>query len=151
MRTSLCILYATNTYDPEGIVKSVASTADRQRENPEHGYHLELHALEGQVLLIASSDAQGESSAIAERFHNWLRKKTSPLSGVRYSIYASATSNRDFYAFAKTLDAEFKQLGAIQVLKHLEREWPSDHNTENRAWFDATFPNDLEIETAAVA
>ncbi|HWL54664.1 MAG TPA: hypothetical protein VNQ90_19645 [Chthoniobacteraceae bacterium] len=151
MKTSLCILYATNTRDPETITRSVASTTGRQKANPVHDYSFELHALEGQVLLIASSDARVESSSIARRFQEWLKKKTSLLSGVRYSVYASAPSHQGFFEFAGTLDSELKRLGAIQVLKHLENPWPSADTARHRARFDAIFPDAVGIEAAAVA
>jgi len=142
MKKSLLILYATLTGNSEEIARTVATTARKRGYEPTTtdmgDYRFELHALEGRILLIASTHGEGEPPPDAEEFYDWLKSRTEPLFRVRYSVYALGDSDYDdFCGFGKALDAEFERLGATRVAERSDNDLDYDAGLE--AWLEAVF------------
>ncbi len=142
MSRSILILYATLTGNSEEVAKSVAAAASKRGYEPTTtnigDYRFELHALEGRVLLIASTQGDGDPPPDAEEFYEWLKARTTPLAKVHYSIYALGdTSYDDFCGFGKALDAEFERLGATRVAERSDND--VDYEAGLADWLDAVF------------
>ncbi len=142
MSQSILILYATLTGNAEEIARTVAAAASHRGYEPSTkdmaDYRFELHALEGRILLIASTYGEGEPPPGAEEFYDWLKARSAPLSRVYYSVYALGDSSyTDFCGFGKALDAEFERLGAVRIAERSDNDL--DYETGLDSWLDTVF------------
>ncbi len=154
MKKSLLILYATLTGNAEDVAKSVATAARKRGYDPTTtsmgDFQFELHALEGRILLIASTHGEGEPPPDAEIFYEWLKAHSTPLLRVRYSVYALGDTNYDdFCGFGKALDAEFERLGATRIAERSDND--IDYELGLESWLDNVFNGFAATESELVA
>lgn len=139
---TLTILYASQTGNAKGVASKLAenakaagitvvlkNTADYKAKSLKNETH---------VLIVASTNGEGEAPDDAIEFHEFLLGKKAPkLPNLNYSVLALGDSSYEFFCqTGKDFDERLKALGAKQVAPRLDCD--VDYDSECESWITNT-------------
>lgn len=135
---TLTILYASQTGNAKGVANKLAqnakeagitvvlkNTADYKAKSLKNETHL---------LIVASTNGEGEAPDDAIEFHEYLLGKKAPkLPNLSYSVLALGDSSYEFFCqTGKDFDERLKALGAKQVAPRVDCD--VDYDSESESW-----------------
>jgi len=135
---TLTILYASQTGNAKGVASKLAesakaaglsvvlkNTADYKAKTLKNETHL---------LIVASTNGEGEAPDDAIEFHEFLLGKKAPkLPELKYSVLALGDSSYEFFCqTGKDFDERLKALGANQLAPRVDCD--VDYDSESEAW-----------------
>ena len=125
--SSLLILYGSQTGNSRMIAKELGDEAKTR------GYPARVHGMEDfkkfdfedepTIVVVTSSTGNGDAPENAEKFHRFMKKKTSPsvFTATRFAVCALGDSNyEEFCAIGKDFDKHFERLGGTRFLKRCD-------------------------------
>ena len=135
---TLTILYASQTGNAKGVAKQLEQSAVAAGINVNlknvSDYKAKGLKNETHLLIVASTNGEGEPPDDAIEFHEYLLGKKAPkLANLNYSVLALGDSSYEF--FCKTgqdFDDRLKELGAKQVSPRVDCD--VDYDTDSEAW-----------------
>ncbi len=168
---TLTILYASQTGNAKGVAKQLEQTAKDagitvNLKNVADYKNKSLKA-ETHLLIVASTNGEGEPPDDAIEFHEFLLGKKAPkLPNLSYSVLALGDSSYEFFCqTGKEFDERLQVLGAKQVAPRLDCD--VDYDSDSARWTlsivdslkdeltqtDAGFPSvvDLPLTAGAVS
>ncbi|MBL4822506.1 MAG: assimilatory sulfite reductase (NADPH) flavoprotein subunit [Colwellia sp.] len=134
----LTILYASQTGNAKGVASKLAqnakaagisvvlkNTADYKAKSIKNETHL---------LIVASTNGEGEAPDDAIEFHEFLLGKKAPkLPNLSYSVLALGDSSYEFFCqTGKDFDERLKALGAKQVTPRIDCD--VDYDSDSESW-----------------
>jgi len=135
---TLTILYASQTGNAKGVAKqleqsAVASGISVNLKNISD-YKAKGLKNETHLLIVASTNGEGEAPDDAIEFHEFLLGKKAPkLTNLSYSVLALGDSSYEFFCqTGKDFDDRLKELGAKQVSPRVDCD--VDYDTDSEAW-----------------
>lgn len=135
---TLTILYASQTGNAKGVASKLAesakaagisvvlkNTADYKAKSIKNETHL---------LIVASTNGEGEAPDDAIEFHEFLLGKKAPkLPNLSYSVLALGDSSYEFFCqTGKDFDERLKALGAKQVAPRVDCD--VDYDSDSESW-----------------
>ena len=135
---TLTILYASQTGNAKGVANKLAerakaagisvvlkNTADYKVKSIKNETHL---------LIVASTNGEGEAPDDAIEFHEFLLGKKAPkLPNLSYSVLALGDSSYEFFCqTGKDFDERLKTLGAKQVTPRIDCD--VDYDSDSESW-----------------
>ncbi|MBU2892133.1 assimilatory sulfite reductase (NADPH) flavoprotein subunit [Colwellia sp. D2M02] len=139
---TLTILFASQTGNAKGVAKqleqsAVAAGITVNLKNIAD-YKAKSLKTESHVLIVASTNGEGEPPDDAIEFHEFLLGKKAPkLPNLSYSVLALGDSSYEFFCqTGKDFDERLKALGATQVAPRLDCD--VDYETDCEAWISST-------------
>ncbi|MDX2368780.1 MAG: assimilatory sulfite reductase (NADPH) flavoprotein subunit [Colwellia sp.] len=135
---TLTILYASQTGNAKGVASKLAesakaagisvvlkNTADYKAKSIKNETHL---------LIVASTNGEGEAPDDAIEFHEFLLGKKAPkLPNLSYSVLALGDSSYEFFCqTGKDFDERLKALGAKQVAPRIDCD--VDYDSDSDSW-----------------
>jgi sulfite reductase (NADPH) flavoprotein alpha-component len=135
---TLTILYASQTGNAKGVASKLAesakaagisvvlkNTADYKAKSIKNETHL---------LIVASTNGEGEAPDDAIEFHEFLLGKKAPkLPNLSYSVLALGDSSYEFFCqTGKDFDERLKALGAKQVAPRIDCD--VDYDSDSESW-----------------
>ena len=135
---TLTILYASQTGNAKGVASKLAesakaagitvalkNTADFKAKSLKNETHL---------LIVASTNGEGEAPDDAIEFHEFLLGKKAPkLPNLSYSVLALGDSSYEFFCqTGKDFDERLKALGAKQVAPRVDCD--VDYDSDSESW-----------------
>ena len=164
-KTSLAILYGSQTGTAEQLAKRLADEASRRDFEPrvlEMNAHASIDLTREQRLLIVTSTwGDGDPPDNAVDFWNYLNSDQAPrLEHLAFSVLALGDRNyADFCGAGKKFDLRLEQLGAKRIQPRVDCD--TDYEAPARSWMAATLsclekeprasaPGKVEIQTAPV-
>jgi sulfite reductase (NADPH) flavoprotein alpha-component len=135
---TLTILYASQTGNAKGVASKLAesakaagitvalkNTADYKAKSLKNETHL---------LIVASTNGEGEAPDDAIEFHEFLLGKKAPkLPNLSYSVLALGDSSYEFFCqTGKDFDERLKALGAKQVTPRVDCD--VDYDSDSESW-----------------
>ena len=154
---TLTILYASQTGNAKGVASKLAAaakeagitvvlknTADYKAKSVKNETHL---------LIVASTNGEGEAPDDAIEFHEFLLGKKAPkLPNLSYSVLALGDSSYEFFCqTGKDFDVRLQALGAKQVAARVDCD--VDYDSDSESWIAnivETLKDDL-TQTGATA
>lgn len=139
-RPPIWILYGTTTGNSEQLAKDAAE------EFSTKGVEVHVSDMENfdttllsdirQLLIIISTDGEGEPPLMAEDFLEFLQSAKAPdLSKLSYSVFALGdTTYFDFCQAGKDFDAALEKLGAKRMLNRIDCDVDFEENYKE--WID---------------
>jgi len=135
---TLTILYASQTGNAKGVAKQLEQSAAAAgisvnlkniSDYKAKGLKNETH-----LLIVASTNGEGEPPDDAIEFHEFLLGKKAPkLTNLSYSVLALGDSSYEFFCqTGKDFDERLKALGAKQVSPRIDCDL--DYDSESDAW-----------------
>ncbi|MBL4910471.1 MAG: assimilatory sulfite reductase (NADPH) flavoprotein subunit [Alteromonadaceae bacterium] len=124
--STLTILYASQTGNAKGVATKLATAASDVgiAVNLKNVADYKVKGLksESHLLIVTSTNGEGEAPDDALAFHEFLLSKKAPkLSGLSYSVLALGDSSYEFFCqTGKDFDERLKSLGAKQVATRLD-------------------------------
>lgn len=147
-RPSVWILYGTHTGNSEELAKDAAGEFSKKRGikiNVSDMGDFDTALLPGikRLLIIVSTDGEGEPPLMAEDFLEFLQSEKAPdLSHLTYSVLALGdTTYFDFCQAGKDFDAALEDLGAKRILSRVDCD--VDFEKNYKEWIDAL--SEMEI------
>ena len=155
---TLTILYASQTGNAKGVASKLAesakaagitvalkNTADFKAKSLKNETHL---------LIVASTNGEGEAPDDAIEFHEYLLGKKAPkLPNLSYSVLALGDSSYEFFCqTGKDFDERLKALGAKQVAPRVDCD--VDYDSDSESWtlkIVETLKEDLTQKDAVLA
>lgn len=135
------ILYGTHTGNSEQLAKDTAEEFSRKGVDvlvsDMEDFDANLLSDIRRLLIIVSTDGEGEPPLMAEDFLEYLQsEKVLDLSKLSYSILALGdTTYFDFCQAGKDFDAAFEKLGAKRMLNRIDCDVDFEENYKE--WIDA--------------
>lgn len=138
---TLTILYASQTGNAKGVAGQLAgaakaagittvlkNTADYKAKSLKNETHL---------LIVASTNGEGEAPDDAIEFHEFLLGKKAPkLPNLKYSVLALGDSSYEFFCqTGKDFDNRLKELGATQIAERVDCD--VDYEGDSQAWINS--------------
>jgi sulfite reductase (NADPH) flavoprotein alpha-component len=135
---TLTILYASQTGNAKGVASKLAenakaagitvvlkNTADYKAKSLKNETH---------VLIVASTNGEGEAPDDAIEFHEFLLGKKAPkLPNLNYSVLALGDSSYEFFCqTGKDFDLRLQELGAKQITARLDCDL--DYDSDSESW-----------------
>jgi sulfite reductase (NADPH) flavoprotein alpha-component len=136
--TTLTILYASQTGNAKGVASKLADAAKAAgiAVNLKNVADYKAKSLksESHVLIVTSTNGEGEPPDDALAFHEFLLSKKAPkLPELHYSVLALGDSSYEFFCqTGKDFDERLKALGAKQVAERVDCD--VDYQAEAQAW-----------------
>ena len=136
--SALTILYASQTGNAKGVAKQLsdAATAAGITVNLKNISDLKPKALKAEthLLIVASTNGEGEAPDDALSFHEFLLSKKAPkLPELKYSVLSLGDSSYEFYCqTGKDFDERLNALGATQVLPRVDCD--VDYEDDAASW-----------------
>ncbi|MBU2871005.1 assimilatory sulfite reductase (NADPH) flavoprotein subunit [Colwellia sp. E2M01] len=135
---TLTILYASQTGNAKGVASKLAASAKaagitvvlkNTADYKAKGLKNETH-----LLIVASTNGEGEAPDDAIEFHEFLLGKKAPkLPELKYSVLALGDSSYEFFCqTGKDFDDRLKALGATQVAPRVDCD--VDYESDCEAW-----------------
>jgi sulfite reductase (NADPH) flavoprotein alpha-component len=151
MRNTIYILYGTTTGNSEVLAEETAEKLSQQgftvqvcsmeNFNPEKLYELEA------LLVIISTDCDGEPPLMAEEFYKFLSEAEADLGHLSYSVLALGDAYyTDFCQTGKDVDSMFEKLGAHRISERVDCDMPFWEGYDR--WFDNVLSIIMEKEKA---
>jgi len=135
---TLTILYASQTGNAKGVASQVEQSASAAGINTKliniSDYKAKSLKNETHVLIVASTNGEGEPPDDALEFHEFLLGKKAPkLPSLSYSVLALGDSSYEFFCqTGKDFDERLKALGAKQVLPRVDCD--VDYDSDSDSW-----------------
>jgi len=135
---TLTILYASQTGNAKGVAKQLEQSAVAAGINVNlkniSDYKAKGLKNETHLLIVASTNGEGEPPDDAIEFHEFLLGKKAPkLANLSYSVLALGDSSYEFFCqTGKDFDERLKALGANQVSPRIDCDL--DYDSESDAW-----------------
>jgi sulfite reductase (NADPH) flavoprotein alpha-component len=134
----LTILYASQTGNAKGVAKQVEKAASAAgiivKLKNISDYKAKSLKSETHVLIIASTNGEGEAPDDAIEFHEFLLGKKAPkLPNLSYSVLSLGDSSYEFFCqTGRDFDERLKALGAKQVAPRVDCD--VDYDSESESW-----------------
>ena len=154
---TLTILYASQTGNAKGVASQLAESAKAAGLNVvlknTADYKAKALKNETHLLIVASTNGEGEAPDDAIEFHEFLLGKKAPkLPELKYSVLALGDSSYEFFCqTGKDFDERLKALGASQLAPRVDCD--VDYESESEAWISnvvTTLKGEMaEVTTAA--
>jgi len=134
---TLTILYASQTGNAKGVASQVEQSASAAGINTKliniSDYKAKSLKNETHLLIVASTNGEGEPPDDALEFHEFLLGKKAPkLPSLSYSVLALGDSSYEFFCqTGKDFDERLKALGAKQVLPRVDCDVDYDSDSDN--------------------
>ncbi|AAZ28053.1 assimilatory sulfite reductase (NADPH) flavoprotein subunit [Colwellia psychrerythraea] len=135
---TLTILYASQTGNAKGVASKLEKSAKAAGINVVlkniADYKAKGLKNESHLLIVASTNGEGEAPDDAIEFHEYLLGKKAPkLPNLSYSVLALGDSSYEFFCqTGKDFDERLKALGAKQVTPRLDCD--VDYDSECESW-----------------
>lgn len=151
----LTILYASQTGNAKGVANKLAESAKAAGitvvlKNTAD-YKVKSIKNETHLLIVASTNGEGEAPDDAIEFHEFLLGKKAPkLPNLSYSVLALGDSSYEFFCqTGKDFDERLKALGAKQVAPRLDCD--VDYDSDSDSWTSSIIENLKEELTQSSA
>ncbi|TEW49018.1 assimilatory sulfite reductase (NADPH) flavoprotein subunit [Psychromonas algicola] len=153
---TLTILYASQTGNAKGVASKLAESAKAAGLNVvlknTADYKAKALKNETHLLMVASTNGEGEAPDDAIEFHEFLLGKKAPkLPELKYSVLALGDSSYEFFCqTGKDFDERLKALGANQLAPRVDCD--VDYESDSEAWIAsvvATLKDDMTQATTA--
>ena len=134
----LTILYASQTGNAKGVASKLAESAKAAGINVvlknTADYKVKSIKNETHLLIVASTNGEGEAPDDAIEFHEFLLGKKAPkLPNLSYSVLALGDSSYEFFCqTGKDFDERLKALGAKQVAPRIDCD--VDYDSDSDSW-----------------
>jgi len=135
---TLTILYASQTGNAKGVAKQVEQSANAAGISVKlkniSDYKAKSLKSETHLLIIASTNGEGEAPDDAIEFHEFLLGKKAPkLPNLSYSVLALGDSSYEFFCqTGKDFDERLQALGAKQVAPRVDCD--VDYDSDSESW-----------------
>ena len=135
---TLTILYASQTGNAKGVASKLAENAKSAGINVElkntADYKAKSIKNETHLLIVASTNGEGEAPDDAIEFHEFLLGKKAPkLPNLSYSVLALGDSSYEFFCqTGKDFDERLKALGAKQIAPRIDCD--VDYDSDSESW-----------------
>ena len=135
---TLTILYASQTGNAKGVASKLAESAKAVGISVilknTADYKVKSIKNETHLLIVASTNGEGEAPDDAIEFHEFLLGKKAPkLPNLSYSVLALGDSSYEFFCqTGKDFDERLKALGAKQVAPRIDCD--VDYDSESDSW-----------------
>ncbi len=135
---TLTILYASQTGNAKGVAQQLSDSASAAGINVTLKNVADFKAKslksETHILIVASTNGEGEPPDDAIAFHEFLHSKKAPkLADLRYSVLALGDSSYEFFCqTGKDFDERLQALGAQQVAPRVDCD--VDYDDDASAW-----------------
>jgi sulfite reductase (NADPH) flavoprotein alpha-component len=155
---TLTILYSSQTGNAKGVAKKLADNAKAAgiQVNFKNVAEYKPKSLKSEthLLIVTSTNGEGEAPDDAIEFHEFLASKKAPkLPTLQYSVLALGDSSYEFYCqTGKDFDDRLKALGATQVAPRVDCD--VDYFEDATAWCTSiveTLKDDLTKTEGALA
>ncbi|MEE1675338.1 assimilatory sulfite reductase (NADPH) flavoprotein subunit [Agarivorans aestuarii] len=133
----LTILYASQTGNAKGVAEELHAAAQAQDINAEvvnvADYKAKSLKNETHLLIVASTNGEGEPPDDAIEFHEFLASKKAPkLDNLKYSVLALGDSSYEFFCqTGKDFDERLAALGAERVCERVDCDVDYDKDAAN--------------------
>jgi sulfite reductase (NADPH) flavoprotein alpha-component len=134
----LTILYASQTGNAKGVASQVEQSASAAGISVKliniSDYKAKSLKNETHILIVASTNGEGEPPDDAIEFHEFLLGKKAPkLPNLNYSVLALGDSSYEFFCqTGKDFDERLKALGAKQVMPRVDCD--VDYDSDSESW-----------------
>ena len=134
---TLTILYASQTGNAKGVASQVEQSATAAGISAKlvniSDFKAKSLKNETHILIVASTNGEGEPPDDAIEFHEFLLGKKAPkLPNLNYSVLALGDSSYEFFCqTGKDFDERLQALGAKQVLPRVDCDVDYDSDTES--------------------
>jgi sulfite reductase (NADPH) flavoprotein alpha-component len=135
---TLTILYASQTGNAKGVASKLAESAKAAGISVvlknTADYKVKSIKNETHLLIVASTNGEGEAPDDAIEFHEFLLGKKAPkLPNLSYSVLALGDSSYEFFCqTGKDFDERLKALGAKQVAPRIDCD--VDYDSDSDSW-----------------
>jgi len=135
---TLTILFASQTGNAKGVAKQISESASAVgiKVNLKNiaDYKVKSLKSESHLIIVASTNGEGEPPDDALAFHEFLQSKKAPkLSNLSYSVLALGDSSYEFFCqTGKEFDERLKELGAKQVAARTDCD--VDYDDDANTW-----------------
>jgi sulfite reductase (NADPH) flavoprotein alpha-component len=135
---TLTILFASQTGNAKGVASQVEQSANAAGITTKliniSDYKAKALKNESHILIVASTNGEGEPPDDAIEFHEFLLGKKAPkLPNLSYSVLALGDSSYEFFCqTGKDFDERLQALGAKQVLPRVDCD--VDYDSESESW-----------------
>ncbi|HCH69683.1 MAG TPA: sulfite reductase [NADPH] flavoprotein alpha-component, partial [Colwellia sp.] len=135
---TLTILYASQTGNAKGVAKQVEKSASAAGISVKlkniSDYKAKSLKSETHVLIIASTNGEGEAPDDAIEFHEFLLGKKAPnLPNLSYSVLALGDSSYEFFCqTGKDFDERLQALGAKKIAPRVDCD--VDYDSDSESW-----------------
>ncbi|WP_432460886.1 assimilatory sulfite reductase (NADPH) flavoprotein subunit [Agarivorans sp. QJM3NY_25] len=134
----LTILYASQTGNAKGVAEELLSAAQAKGINAElvnvADYKTKSLKTESHLLLVSSTNGEGEPPDDAIEFHEFLVSKKAPkLAQLKYGVLALGDSSYEFFCqTGKDFDERLAALGAERLCERVDCD--VDYDKDAQAW-----------------
>ncbi|GHG04161.1 assimilatory sulfite reductase (NADPH) flavoprotein subunit [Thalassotalea marina] len=147
--STLTILYGSQTGNAKGVAKTLAQQAQAQ------GLTVDCLSMGDfkpksiknvtHLLIVASTNGEGEPPDDAMGFHEFLQSKKAPkLDHLHYSVLALGDTSYEFFCqTGKDFDEYLAKLGAKQITPRVDCD--VDYEADAQAWSDAIISKSKEL------
>ena len=155
---TLTILFASQTGNAKGVAKQVAAsaTAAGMTVNLKNVADYKAKSLKNEthLLIVASTNGEGEPPDDAIEFHEFINSKKAPkLAHLKYSVLALGDSSYEFFCqTGKDFDERLAALGATAVATRVDCD--VDYDADAQQWTTNvvdTFKDELTAQTPELA
>ena len=155
---TLTILYASQTGNAKGVASKLEKSAKAAGINVVlkniADYKAKALKNESHLLIVASTNGEGEAPDDAIEFHEYLLGKKAPkLPNLSYSVLALGDSSYEFFCqTGKDFDERLKALGAKQVTARIDCD--VDYDSDCESWTASiveSLKDELTQSTAGLA
>ena len=135
---TLTILYASQTGNAKGVASQVEQSASAAGISVKlvniSDYKAKALKNETHILIVASTNGEGEPPDDAIEFHEFLLGKKAPkLPNLSYSVLALGDSSYEFFCqTGKDFDERLQALGAKQVMPRVDCD--VDYDSDSESW-----------------
>lgn len=135
---TLTILFASQTGNAKGVASQVEQSANAAGISTKliniSDYKAKALKNESHILIVASTNGEGEPPDDAIEFHEFLLGKKAPkLPNLSYSVLALGDSSYEFFCqTGKDFDERLQALGAKQVLPRVDCD--VDYDSDSESW-----------------
>ncbi len=136
--STLTILYVSQTGNAKGVAQQLAQSAEAAgiTVNLKNVADYKAKSLKSEthLLIVASTNGEGEAPDDGLEFHEFLFSKKAPkLPNLKYSVLALGDSSYEFFCqTGKDFDERLKALGATQVSARVDCD--VDYDSDAKAW-----------------
>ncbi|WDE11089.1 assimilatory sulfite reductase (NADPH) flavoprotein subunit [Thalassomonas haliotis] len=136
--STLTILYVSQTGNAKGVAQQLAQNAEAAGISVNlknvADYKAKSLKSETHLLIVASTNGEGEAPDDGIEFHEFLFSKKAPkLLNLKYSVLALGDSSYEFFCqTGKDFDERLKALGATQVSARVDCD--VDYDSDAKAW-----------------